>query len=62
MIVPCVRPLQWLVEHPTEFDIFAMPLVRRAIDNMATFIELTERGALIQGRLRDRVEFRRGRG
>jgi len=55
--------LAWLVEHPTEHDIFSLPLVRRAIDNMAVGIELIERGALIQGRLRDRgPDFRRGRG
>ena len=37
--------MTWLVGHETEFDIFAMPLVRRAIDSMATSIELTESGA-----------------
>ena len=54
--------MTWLVGHATEFDIFAMPLVRRQTDSKATSIELAESGALIQGRLRDRVEFRRGRG
>jgi len=55
--------MTWLVGHSTEFDIFAMPLVRRAIDAMAVSIELADHGALIQGRLRMLdLEDRRGRG